>query len=98
MGWYLFWWYQLCFFGSERFIESYYPLIDKFSLKGKAVREICQDTIGNIWIGTEDAGLNCFNPETKTMIPMDIGLDHYNVHGMKIIGDEIVYRSVFWWT
>lgn len=79
---------------QNRFIEFYYPLIDKFSLKGKAVREICQDTIGNIWIGTEDAGLNCFNPETKTMIPMDIGLDHYNVHGMKIIGDEL-YIGVF---
>ena len=79
---------------QNRFIESYYPLVDKFSLKGMAVREICQDTIGNIWIGTEDAGLNCFNPETKTMVPMDIGLDHYNVHGMKIIGSEL-YIGVF---
>lgn len=79
---------------QNRFIESYYPLVDKYSLKGKAVREICQDSVGNIWIGTEDAGLNCFDPDTKTMTPMDIGLDHYNVHGMKIIGDEL-YIGVF---
>lgn len=79
---------------QNRFIEAYYPLVDRQSLKGKAVREICQDPSGLIWIGTEDAGLNCFEPRNKAMTSMDIALDHYNVHGMRVIGDEL-YIGVF---
>lgn len=79
---------------QNRFIEAYYPLVDKQSLKGKAVREICQDPAGLIWIGTEDGGLNCFEPKSKRMTPTDIALDHYNLHGMKVIGDEL-YIGVF---
>lgn len=79
---------------QNRFIEAYYPLVDRQSLRGKAVREVCQDSSGLIWIGTEDAGLNCFEPKNKGMISADIELDHYNVHGMKIIGTEL-YIGVF---
>ena len=78
----------------SRFTESYYPLQSKNSLKGKAVREICQDERGHVWIGTEDAGLNCFDPQTKTILPVNVQLDHYNVHGMEVIGDEL-YIGVF---
>ena len=79
---------------QSRFTESYYPLQSKASLKGRAVREIRQDSRGYVWVGTEDAGLNCFDPEMKAMIPVDVKLDHYNVHGMAVIGDEL-YIGVF---
>lgn len=78
----------------SRFTESYYPLQSKASLTGRAVREMCQDSRGRVWIGTEDAGLNCYNPETKAMIPVDVELDYYNVHGMEVIDDEL-YIGVF---
>lgn len=78
----------------SRFTESYYPLQSKVSLKGRAVREMRQDFQGYVWIGTEDAGLNCYNPETRAMIPVDVKLDHYNVHGMAMIDNEL-YIGVF---
>jgi ligand-binding sensor domain-containing protein len=39
-----------------------------FNLQGNVFREFCSDNSGNIWIGTEDSGLNCFSPSTNTYI------------------------------
>jgi ligand-binding sensor domain-containing protein len=38
--------------------EKYYPLQGTNSISGDAVREISSDNKGNLWIGTEDAGIN----------------------------------------
>lgn len=74
---------------QTRFVEFYYPLRSDLSLKGRAVREICQDESGCLWIGTEDGGLHYFNPETRVMMPKDIGLDYNNVHGMAIVDEQL---------
>ena len=55
---------------ENRYIESYYPIATKTSLKGRVVREIRSDSMGNLWIGTEDAGLNYFNSQEKSIIPV----------------------------
>lgn len=52
---------------ENRYIESYYPIATKTSLKGRVVREIRSDSMGNLWIGTEDAGLNYFNSQEKVL-------------------------------
>ncbi|MGI6515850.1 MAG: ligand-binding sensor domain-containing protein [Fermentimonas caenicola] len=39
-------------------------------LKGKRVREFCNAPDGNIWIGTEDGGLNLFNPRNNSFLPL----------------------------
>lgn len=38
------------------------------SLSGKAVSQFCEDSNGNIWVATEDEGLNRFNKRTKKFI------------------------------
>ena len=45
--------------------------------------------MGNLWIGTEDAGLNYFNSQEKSIIPVSAHLEHYNVHGLCVIDDEL---------
>jgi len=39
-------------------------IVDGGRLHGKRVFAMCQDSLGFIWIGTEDAGLNQFDPRT----------------------------------
>lgn len=46
-------------------ICKYYPKNIANSLHGKRVREFCRADDGTLWIGTEDGGLNHFNPKTK---------------------------------
>ena len=35
-------------------------------MKGEVIRDICTDMYGNIWVGTEDAGINCLEKKTGT--------------------------------
>ena len=35
-------------------------------MKGEVIRDICTDIYGNIWVGTEDAGINCLEKKTGT--------------------------------
>lgn len=72
----------VCYFAESyaRF-EKYYPMEGKENaLGGKSISEFCEDTDNNIWIATEDGGLNCFNPLkkefTKNFIPAN------NVHAL----------------
>ena len=64
--------------------EKYYPIIGQNSLSGKVVREFCEDEDGNLWIGTEDGGLNKFNPKTKEFSPCPLAGLHYNVHALSM--------------
>jgi len=72
----------VCYFAeSYSHFEKYYPMIGKEnSLGGKSISELCEDSDNNIWIATEDGGLNCFNPLqkkfTKDFIPAN------NVHAL----------------
>ncbi|MDR3188010.1 MAG: response regulator [Prevotellaceae bacterium] len=36
------------------------------SVGGNIISCFCEDERGNIWIGSDDGGLSCFNPQTKT--------------------------------
>ncbi len=65
-----------------------------FNLQGNVFREFCSDNSGNIWIGTEDSGLNCFSPSTNTYInysPMqpDKHINTVNVHALTVIGNNL---------
>ena len=53
------------------------------------VREFCQDNQGILWIGTEDGGLNRFNPKTKTFSFFMPSNAFTNVHGLCLIGDHL---------
>lgn len=74
--------------------KKYFPKINENAISGEAVREIKQDGLGYLWIGTEDAGLNRLNPQTGVF-------QHYqfentelegmqqNIHGILPLGDKI---------
>jgi len=62
-------------FGTSNGISVTSPYVQKFplytrdirnqrALSGKRVFAMCQDSLGCIWIGTEDAGLNQFDPRS----------------------------------
>ncbi|GHT42532.1 hybrid sensor histidine kinase/response regulator [Bacteroidia bacterium] len=45
--------------------DFYAPMRANHTLNSRHLREMQEDTQGNIWIATEDAELNIFNPRTK---------------------------------
>ena len=64
------------------------------SMKGEVIRDICTDVYGNIWVGTEDAGINCLEKKTGTFtnyqpVPGGNGLSHTNIRGLAASGDRL---------
>ncbi|MCH5687669.1 hypothetical protein LWM68_27415 [Niabella sp. W65] len=64
------------------------------AISGNAVRKITSDSKGNLWIGTEDAGVNrldlktgLFKHYTATGKKEDIA--YYNVHGLLAAGNQL---------
>ena len=47
-------------------------------MKGEVIRDICTDAYGNIWVGTEDAGINCLEK-----------MSHTNIRGLAASGDRL---------
>lgn len=76
------------YFNQYNFFESYYETESKNSIRGSRVREFCSAPDGHIWIGTEDMGLNLFDPETETFLPLPEALQslYTNIHA--IYSDE----------
>ncbi len=58
------------------------------SLHGTAVSEFCPDGKGNIWIGTENGGLNCFNAASGIFTDFS-SLSHNNIHALCLDGDRL---------
>lgn len=48
------------------FVNYSYNPDDTTSLSVNNINSICEDSLGYIWIGTQGAGLNRFDPESKT--------------------------------
>lgn len=75
-------------------VNRYFPKVGENSISGNAVREIKKDGYGNLWIGTEDAGLNKLNLKTGNFSSYSTGagkggLSHYNIHGLLARGNEL---------
>src|SRR5690606_26264003 len=74
--------------------EKFFPKNGETSISGNAVREICKDQYGSLWIGTEDAGLNKLNVATGSFSNFKptgdkTALTYYNIHGLLATGDEL---------
>lgn len=68
------------------------------NMKGNVVREFCKDSNGNIWIGTEDSGLNCFNTKTRhftNFSPSQAScyITTTNVHALATIDGKLWFGS-----
>lgn len=76
------------------FFEKYYPLANRNSINGNRIREFCEDKAGNLYIATEDAGINYLDTHTgkftyitRQSHPVYIG--HYNIQCLSLYGDEL---------
>lgn len=69
--------------------ELFYPIPQINDMKGSRVREFFPADDGNIWIGTEDNGLNLFNPVTNSFLPLPGPLQslYTNIHALYKDGD-----------
>ncbi|WP_234998002.1 hybrid sensor histidine kinase/response regulator transcription factor [Parabacteroides sp. Marseille-P3160] len=70
------------------YFEKYYPSSQN-GLRGKRIREFCEDPSGSIWIGTEDKGLSRFDPKTKKIEPIHEAELYSNIHGLCMDGNEL---------
>ncbi len=77
------------YFNQYNYFESYYAIESRNSIRGSRVREFCPAPEGRIWIGTEDMGLNLFDPETETFLPLPKALQslYTNIHAIYNDGD-----------
>ncbi len=74
--------------------QKYFPDFSDNSLGGTVVREIVEDNSGNIWIGTEDAGISSLDPRTGeiknfTASGSNTDLAYTNVHGLMVNGKDL---------
>ncbi|MDU1890123.1 MAG: two-component regulator propeller domain-containing protein [Dysgonomonas sp.] len=77
--------------------NKYYPLNDYNTISGKVVRDILEDKNGIIWIATEDAGLNRFDPETREFKSYNLSAannDHDNIQAL-CLDDDKLWVSVY---
>ena len=76
--------------------NQFFPLMDDNSLRGKRVREFCALPDGNLAIGTEDGGLNIFNPYTEEFIELPTVLTalYSNIHAL-LQDEDYLWISTF---
>lgn len=89
------------FFGGISYLPKRYTPFEFFiggkthmGMPGNAVREICPDQYGMIWLGTEDNGINKYNPQTGEMTNYSYNnpsrpLSATNIHGLLALGDRL---------
>lgn len=82
------------YYSPFRPFNVFYPWNEPHSLKGEVIRDICTDIYGNLWIGTEDAGINCLEKKTGAFtnyqpVPGMKSLSHTNIRGLAASGDYL---------
>ncbi|MDR0393908.1 MAG: response regulator [Tannerella sp.] len=89
------------FFGGINYLPKNYTNFTYYiggkthpGMLGNTIREICPDKYGNLWLGTEDNGINRFDPETNTMVNYSLlnperKLAATNIHGLYAQGDTL---------
>ncbi len=89
------------FFGGlsylpKRYTDFQYYIAGKThkGLLGNAIREICPDQYGNLWLGTEDNGINRYNLQTGEIVNYSYNNpDHLlvatNIHGLHAWENEL---------
>lgn len=89
------------FFGGISYLPKQYTPFNYFiggkthtEMPGNAVREICPDQYGMIWLGTEDNGINKYNPQTGEIINYSYNnpqrpLSATNIHGLLALGNNL---------
>ncbi|MDT8401662.1 MAG: response regulator [Bacteroidales bacterium] len=79
--------------------QKYYAYPGNNTLKGDIVHDIIVDQYDNLWIATEDEGLNKLDPHKNeyTQYTTQIGehsISHRNIHGLVADGDKLLVGSI----
>lgn len=73
--------------------EKHFSGSSVFPITGNAVREIDTDKYGNLWVATEDAGLNKISPSGKVQLFRPgsgaNSIAHTNIHGILAVDNEL---------
>lgn len=89
------------FFGGISYLPKEYNRFNYFiggkthpQLPGNAIREIVPDQYGNLWLGTEDNGINCYNPQNGQITNYSYNnpnhlLSATNIHGLLADGNQL---------
>lgn len=89
------------FFGGISYLPKEYAHFNHFiggkthpEMLGNAIREICPDQYGHLWLGTEDNGINQYEPETGKITNYSYNnpkhpLSATNIHGLFADGDKL---------
>ncbi|MDE6306827.1 MAG: response regulator, partial [Muribaculaceae bacterium] len=83
------------YFGGADYLNLRQPQFDKYfqnqkstSLQAQRIRELCRDSNGIIYVGSEDRGLSAFNPATGSFTKVP-GIEENNIHGLCIDGHNL---------
>lgn len=91
------------FFGGMNRISLSPHNFSVFMPKGErddvdAVREICGDNHGNLWVGVEDGGLYLFDREKKELRLANVSWGEtpppFNVQGLMMVGDDLWVSTI----
>ena len=77
---------------SEKFLHRFYACsAGKSGLQGNIVGRFVEDSQHRIWIATDDAGLECYDPVKKNFVnyPGQAKMQRYNVHALLHEGNEL---------
>lgn len=89
------------FFGGISYLPNAYARFHYFiggkthpDMLGNAVREIVPDDYGHLWLGTEDNGINRYDPATGRMVNFSLNnpqhpLSATNIHGLMADGSRL---------
>ena len=69
--------------------DMYFPTQD--GLQGSVVSRFVEDARHRIWIATDDAGLDCYDPQTDSFVdfPGKQEMAKYNAHALFVDGDNL---------
>lgn len=75
--------------------RKYFPVNIEGSIEGKRIREMCEDSHGNIWIGTEDKGVNVFYPQKHIFRHIDEAQSAMRTNLALMADRDKVYVGIF---
>ena len=69
--------------------DMYFPTLG--GLQGSVVSRFAEDARHRIWIATDDAGLDCYDPQTDSFVdfPGKQEMAKYNAHALFVDGDNL---------
>ena len=69
--------------------DMYFPTLG--GLQGSVVSRFAEDARHRIWIATDDAGLDCYDPQTDSFVdfPGKQKMAKYNAHALFVDGDNL---------